>query len=132
MLITYTAFPQVPRSAVQLLWVHDYCDGILSGILRYEDRLHFYELCECEDGARSTRYVIRALTDAQVLEEEKWHALFREHVGAHWDGETRDGAVKPSRSGTSSTDHMDRPLEWTTRRVRYVDGSRLRHAACRS
>ena len=92
-LIEYTAFPQVPRAAVRLLWVHDYCDGILSGILRYEDRLHYYELCE--DGARSTRYAIRVLSDAQVLDEEKWHALFQEHVGAHWDGDTRDEAVKP-------------------------------------
>lgn len=70
-----------------MLWVHDYYDGPLSGMLVYNGRKCWYECCDMtgEGGGKAAwRYVIRQLTDAQVAEEERWHALFVEHVGDHW------------------------------------------------
>ncbi len=78
---------------------NDFWDGPLSGVLAYQGRLRWFECCNFELAvdAEPRRYLIHDLTDAEVADEEKWHALFVEHVGDHWtlseDG--RRGSLKP-------------------------------------
>jgi hypothetical protein len=94
--VEYKSFPEVRREAVRLAWIHDYYDGAISGFLIHEGKLRFYELCDfAEDAGERRRYVIRELTEAQIRDEEKWHALFREHVGTHWDDDAEQRTVKP-------------------------------------
>jgi hypothetical protein len=43
------------------------------------------------------RYVVYDLSEAEIAEEQRWHALFVEHVGSHWtyDEHGSRGTVKP-------------------------------------
>ena len=81
---------------VRLVSVSAFHDGVLSGTLTYADRLRWFEYCGTSDNGR--RYVVFELSDAEIVEEERWNTLFAEHVGDHGepraDGEPR-GTVKP-------------------------------------
>ena len=93
----YAAYPQIPRRELRILWIHDYYDGVISGMLVYDGRLRWFECCNLSFDHQPRRFVIRDLNDEQVADEEKWHALFVEHVGDHWTmREDRErGTVKP-------------------------------------
>ena len=92
-------YPEIPLGELRFLWIHDYYDGPLSGMLVYRSRLRWFECCNVgdEEDAAHRRYFIHDLTDVEVAEEEKWHALFVEHVGDHWTAheDGRQGSVKP-------------------------------------
>jgi hypothetical protein len=84
-----------------MLWIHDYWDGPLSGMLVYNGKLRWFECCDVapETGdAGSRHYLVRDLTEPQIAEEEQWHALFVEHVGDHWTAHEDGyrGTVKPN------------------------------------
>ena len=80
----YASFPHVPLNAVRLLWICDYNDLTLSGMLVYQGRLRWYQICDYVPETDTHRYVIRELTDVEATEEEKWEPLFLEHVGDHF------------------------------------------------
>jgi hypothetical protein len=85
--VDYESLPRVQSDEIRMLWVHDYCDGPLSGMLVCNGRMCWYECSDmtAEGGGEAVwRYVIRQLTDAQAAEEERWQALFVEHVGDHF------------------------------------------------
>jgi hypothetical protein len=88
-------YAKLPREKVRPLWVHDYYDGVLSGALAYKGKLRWFEYCGERDDVR--RYLVFELSDAEMAEEEHWHALFLEHVGDHWEvvDDKRGGTVKP-------------------------------------
>ena len=91
------AHARILLDELQLLWVDDYYDGPLSGMLTYRNRLHRYE---CPDGpmAIERRYVIRELSDEEIADEQYWHELFVRHVGDHmtFRNDGQRGAVRPS------------------------------------
>jgi hypothetical protein len=89
-------YPRLPHEELRLLWISGFWDGALSGALIYRGRLRWFEYCGETNYVR--RYLVLELSEDEVAEEERWHALFVEHVGSHWDvgdGKTR-GEVKPS------------------------------------
>jgi hypothetical protein len=86
---------KLESSDIRPLWVHDYYDRMLSGAVLLGGKIRWFELCSETDTHR--RYVIYDLTDAEAEEEERWHALFVEHVGDHWTfKEEAGGTVKPA------------------------------------
>jgi hypothetical protein len=89
----YREYPEIPLGELRILWIHDYWDGALSGMLGHRGRLQWFECCSFseEGGAEQRRYLIRDLTDAEVADEEQWHALFVEHVGDHWTAREDSG-----------------------------------------
>lgn len=77
--------PQVPKEAVRLLWVSDYYDGVLAGVAEHRGRRHLLLIAEIEQfGSPSEvrRWVLYALTDEQLRNEEHWNMLFRQHVNS--------------------------------------------------
>jgi len=106
------------------LWIDDYWDGPLSGMLVFDGKLRRFECCDLNPRTRDVgarRFVVRDLAEEQVAEEERWHALFVEHVGDHWEvqGDDRRGTVKPAEehakfyepySARSQPDYSTRPI----------------------
>lgn len=80
----YNALPQIPREALRLLWITGYNDMTLSGMLVYRGTLHWYYWCDYVQETDTYRYAVRALTDDEAADEEKWLPLFEEHVGDHF------------------------------------------------
>ena len=95
--------PQIDWHAVKLLWPSDYWDGPKSGMLMYQGKRYWFQVFEESNDADLSdffrRFVILELTEEQLNEEEYWHKLFREKVGAHTDfdesGKRAIGALKP-------------------------------------
>jgi hypothetical protein len=107
-----------------MLWIHDYWDGPLSGMLLHDGKLRWFECCNAwpeTDDAGARHYVIRELTELDLAEEEQWHALFEEHVGDHWtihdDGHR--GSVKPASEQAKFYEPYRRrtPPEYSTRPI---------------
>lgn len=77
--------PKLSPSDLRLLWVNDWYDGPLEAVVEHGGArclmvLHHHEV------ASDTPYkwVVFELTPEQLAEEQKWHALYVEHVGDHW------------------------------------------------
>lgn len=85
--VELSALPKLAPTEIRLLWVNDWYDGPLEAVVEHggERRLMVlhggYEEVDL-DGAM--QWVLFRLTPEQWLEEERWHALFEEHVGHHW------------------------------------------------
>ena len=80
--------PRIPAEEVRLLWVSDFWDGPLEGIAEYRGERCLYVVAEPDrigapDEERS--WVLYRLTDEQLREQERWHALFVKYVGGHFD-----------------------------------------------
>jgi hypothetical protein len=102
----YRQLPQVPAAELQLLWHGDYWDGRRSGLLLYRgERCWFEVFAENDDEDEPylwwRLFAILRLTPAQLAEEERWHALFREKVGTHTDydanGVRHVGQLRPQK-----------------------------------
>ena len=95
--------PRIPRDQVRLLWHVDYWDGPRSRILLFRgERSWFQVVAENEEDAPQwyRHFVIVRMSVKQLAEEERWHELFRQHVGVHTDydesGRERPiGALRP-------------------------------------
>lgn len=87
----FTTLPKLSRGEVQPLWVHDFYDGPLSGMARFQGDLAWYVLAEEEQEPYSEgwyrRYWLIRLSPEQATEEMKWHDLFRTHVSTYGDAE---------------------------------------------
>ena len=66
---------------IQMLWHRGYYDGPLDGLAVMGDRRVWFEVLEAERNYRT--YVVFPLTDEELAELERTHALFEEHVGTH-------------------------------------------------
>jgi hypothetical protein len=80
---------QIKAEALSPLWISDYWDGPLSGAVQLDGQLCWYVLAEEEQEPYAEgwyrRYWLLELSPAQQDEERRWHDLFRQHVGTHWD-----------------------------------------------
>ena len=73
---------------VRLLWVDEYWDGLLEGMVEYRGARCLALVADWEQvGAKDEerRWVLYRLTPEQQQDKERWHALFVQHVGTHWD-----------------------------------------------
>jgi len=87
--IANSGVPRIDAEALQPLWISDYYDGPLSGAVLRNGQFCWYILADEErepyvDGWYR-RYWLVALTPVQEDEQRRWHDLFRQHVGTHWD-----------------------------------------------
>lgn len=90
-LIPYAHLPRLDRSEVRLLWHSGFWDGPINGLCLFQGRKCWFEMCE--DGASYRRFLVLELTAEELADEERWHALFREHVGTHTDYGTDEAGV---------------------------------------
>lgn len=86
--VDLTSLPKLAASELRLLWVNDWYDGPLEAVveragerclmvLRTSDRVGI-------DAEKPMQWILFRLSPEQWSEEERWHALFEEHVGHHW------------------------------------------------
>jgi hypothetical protein len=83
----YLSLPRIERHDITLLWVSDFWDVPLTGMLLYQGRKYWFQTTEDprENEAAELIYLVIELTAEQLREKEYWHELFRQKVGTHWD-----------------------------------------------
>ena len=92
---------RISAEELQPLWISEYYDGPLSGAVVHNGQFRWYVMGEEEQAPYADgwyrRYWLLALSAAQEDEERRWHDLFRQHVGTHWDSPcgTEPGRVLP-------------------------------------
>jgi len=84
--IDVTALPKLAATDLRLLWVNDWYDGPLEAVVERsgERQLMVLHPEDKVDVERPMRWVLYRLSPEQWQEEQRWHALFEEHVGHHW------------------------------------------------
>ena len=84
--IDLASLPKLEANALRILWVNDWYDGPLEAVVEDagERRLMVLHGDGGVDVERPMRWVLFRLSPEQWKEEERWHALFEEHVGHHW------------------------------------------------
>jgi hypothetical protein len=83
------AYLKLPRvSEVEYLWADAWYDGPLSGMCKYQDEMlwfHAQNVVEDADGHSRWHYTLHRLPPEQLEDAVKWHDLFCEKVGTHFD-----------------------------------------------
>lgn len=123
--VVLSALPKLEPSDVRLLWVNDWYDGPLEAVVeRAGERLLMVLQSMPEPRADDARWqwLLYPLTPAQWEEEDRWHALFEEHVGHHWcfhheampEPESRDPArfYEPYKSRKALDLSSNVPVAW--------------------
>ena len=86
--VDFSALPKLAAGDLRLLWVNDWYDGPLEAVVELAGERCLMVLHR-KAGAdvnveEPMQWVLYRLLPAQWAEEERWHALFEEHVGHHW------------------------------------------------
>jgi hypothetical protein len=66
------------------LWVNDWHDGPLEAVVEHGGNHCLMVLHRVDTTNESYEWLVIRLTEPQRADEEKWHALYVEHVGEHW------------------------------------------------
>lgn len=106
--------PQLRPQDLRLLWVNDWYDGPVEGVVEHKNRRCLMVLQHHGDLARGDayRWVVWNLSPEQLAEEERWHALFAKHVGDHWC--THDDTHPPSSEEELDPERFYGPLRSRT------------------
>jgi hypothetical protein len=84
-----SSLPKLTRDAYELLWISDFWDAPISGMLRITNSLHWFEMTQqnekCAEREWFRRYAVLKLTSQEIEKETLVHADFQRYVGAHWD-----------------------------------------------
>lgn len=78
---------KIAPSELRLLWVNDWYDAPLEAVVDHAGKpclMVLHDESEDEAGEHRYRWILVELTAEQRADEERWHALFVEHVGDHW------------------------------------------------
>jgi len=74
-----------------VLWIDDYYDGMLSGVLEIEDQKFRVEIItDYTQNIYPRIFAIIYLTNKEVEEEIYWNELFKKYVGNHNDLTSKD------------------------------------------
>ena len=85
------AIPKMEESDFKVLWMDDYYDGMLVGMLEYRDRKSRFEIItDYTENIRPRIFAIIELTQEQVNEESYWNNLFKKYVGNHNNFDSND------------------------------------------
>jgi len=72
------------------IWVSDYWDGVISGMIEYQHKLYWFEMTQenenWKEGEWYRRFAILKLSKEQLEKEFEIHEDFQRFVGTHWDG----------------------------------------------
>jgi hypothetical protein len=84
--VDLSALPKLASTDLRLLWVNDWYDGPLEAVVEHagERQLMVLHGEVSADEDKPMRWVLFRLSPEQWSEEDRWHALFEEHVGHHW------------------------------------------------
>ena len=82
--------PFLREGDYSLLWISDFWDGPISGMLLHAGREQWFEMFRENDDDDSLdqwyrRYAVVALTAEQMAKEHEVHEDFRRYVGTYWD-----------------------------------------------
>ncbi|MBP7557424.1 MAG: hypothetical protein KA821_14205 [Chitinophagaceae bacterium] len=73
---------QIHESDFGVLWINDYYDGMLTGMLEFQSKKYWFEIIgNYEDNPRY--FAVLELTPEQIAVESYWNNLFKEYVGNH-------------------------------------------------
>jgi hypothetical protein len=78
---------RIAPEEVRLLWVNDWYDGPIEAVVEHEGQrclMVLHDRRALGDDEQPFRWLLVKLTREEQAEEERWHALFVQHVGDHW------------------------------------------------
>ncbi len=76
---------KIAPSDLRLLWVNDWYEGPLEAVVEHGGERCLMVLHHEDDSSdQPYSWLVIRLTPEQRSDEEKWHALYVEHVGEHW------------------------------------------------
>jgi hypothetical protein len=76
--------PKIEESDLNVLWLDDYYDGMLIGMLEYKNNKYRFEIItDYIENIQSRIFAIIELTQEQIDEESYWNSLFKKYVGNH-------------------------------------------------
>jgi hypothetical protein len=76
----------IAKNKFAVLWVSDYYDGALSGILEFRNQKFRFEIVtDYKELIYPRVFAIISLSENEVKEEIYWNELFKKHVGNHYD-----------------------------------------------
>lgn len=77
--------PKIAPSDLKLLWVNDWYEGPLEAVVELRGARCLMVLLDKSKVDRDEyQWVVFELSPEQAADQEKWHALYAEHVGDHW------------------------------------------------
>lgn len=80
---------KLTKDDYELLWISDYYDAPISGMLRTSKLLYWFEMTQENDrvikGEWFRRYAVVELSNEQLEKEKEVHKDFQKYVGTHWD-----------------------------------------------
>ena len=80
---------KVEFSATEKIWVSDYWDGAINGMLEYQNELYWFEMTqeneEWKEGQWYRRFTILRLSKEQLEKELEVHEDFQRYVGTYYD-----------------------------------------------
>src|SRR6185437_8368811 len=87
-------YPRVGKERLHFLTTSGYWDGPLSGMVQYGGEICWFNIItpldeeptanpETDGFGEPRTFALFRLTEAQVLEEQRWHALFMDKVGTN-------------------------------------------------
>lgn len=96
-----------PYQPLRLLWHSNYWDGPLSGLALLDGREKVWVEAVVNDPRAPRIFTVYRVPEALLAEREKWHDLFRKHVGGHTDY-TESGTIvgRPLHSGREAADRL--------------------------
>ncbi|HUC82047.1 MAG TPA: hypothetical protein VMR70_14180 [Flavisolibacter sp.] len=72
---------KISADEIQVLWYMDFYDGMLSGMVRYEEQDCLAEtITDYTQAIRPRVFAVLQLTEEQIKEANYWHSLFEKHV----------------------------------------------------
>ncbi|GIW06551.1 MAG: hypothetical protein KatS3mg060_1356 [Dehalococcoidia bacterium] len=74
-------YPEIPGTAVRVLWSDEWYDGTLSGMAEVNGECLYYDFYHEDDNADVRTFVLYRLTAEQVAYERGWRALEEEAGG---------------------------------------------------
>ena len=95
-----TAFVrEIPRVQIHILWVNDFYDGPIQGMAEIDGTRAMFDMIDRDvlgSENEDRTYWLVSLDPVQLADEERWHELFCEKVGTHFDYTDRAPIAAPA------------------------------------
>ena len=88
---------EIPYDELTFLWIGDFYDGMLDGMLEYQNQKYRFEIItDYTKNIYPRLFAIIILSESEIKEEEYWNELFEKYVGNHNNlTTTEDRILKP-------------------------------------
>lgn len=79
-----TSVPKIDDTELRILWMDDYWDGMLEGMLEYKNnKFRFQIITDYKEDSRPRIFAIIQLSERQIDDATEWNTLFKKYVGNH-------------------------------------------------